>query len=318
MRTFSWIMIIAICFVSGGATCVRQQPPSPFPAAPQVFNEIPSALEISAAINRTSSIRVLSSNSASVKMLSIPKLPELSNATLSLQRDKRFRLNAKLPLIGSGLDLGSNEEVFWFEVPDGALSRTIYWANHEKYRQQLTRAILPVDPTWVMDALGLIQVDPATIVAGPVRRADGRLEIRSALNLPDGMYQRVCLIDPTAGYVTHQFLYAPSGNLVASSEASNHRYYEEENCALPHSVKISLQPAAGPPLVMKIDISSYAINQLLSGDPQVFTMPQTAANAVDLTELNGVVPKPSSVVPASYHRAGRLGPLPLRGTVRTR
>lgn len=314
MRTLSWLLIIAVCFVSGGAACIPKRAPSPFPAAPQVLSETPSAAEVTAAINRTSAMRILSTNSATVEVLSMPMLPKLSNATLSLQRDKRFRLNASIPLlIGSGLDMGSNDEVFWFEVPN-KMSRVLYWAKHEEYRQQLNRAILPVDPTWIMDALGLVQINPATIVAGPVRRTDGRLEIRSALNMPDGVYQRVCMIDPSAGYVTHQFLYAPGGNLVATSEASNHRYYESENCALPHTVKIHLQPAAGPPLSMKIDIGSYAVNQLLSGDPQIFTMPQTAAEAVDLTKMNGMIPS-ETVVPTSY-TTGRLGPMPLRGTVR--
>ncbi|QDT13129.1 hypothetical protein [Planctomycetes bacterium K23_9] len=338
MRTLSWVMIIAVCFVSGGATCARRDVPLPFPPAPAVLTETPSAAQVATAVNRTGRITQLSTNSATVDVLTMPNLPKL-NATMSAQREKNFRLKASLPIIlGAGMDLGSNDDVFWFEVPEG-VSKTLYYANHQQYRQQLNRAILPVDPSWVMDALGLVQIDPALVVAGPVRRADGLLEIRSTMNLPNGMYQRVCLIHPRFGYVTHQFLYAPSGNLVASSEASNHKYYDEYQCALPHSVTLRLQPSVGPPLAMKIDVSSYAVNQLLTGDPQVFTMPTSASNAVDLTQLSAsggaaamnsvsagagssaatrAMPTTSPFnpnAPTAYTASG-VGPMPFRGTVR--
>ena len=113
-------------------------------------------------------------------------MPRLS-ATLNLERERRFRLRASLPIVlGAGIDLGSNDELFWFEVPEG-ISKTLYYARHDQYRQQLHRAVLPVDPTWVMDALGLVQIDPNAVVAGPVKREDGKLEIRSSLNMPDGI-----------------------------------------------------------------------------------------------------------------------------------
>ncbi len=339
MRTLSWLLMIAICFVSGGASCARREVPLAYPPAPTVLNETPSAIDVAAAVNRTSQITQLSTNSASVEVLSMHHVPTL-NATMSAQREKNFRLQANVPiLMAAGIDLGSNDTVFWFEVPEG-ISKTLYYANHEQYRQQLNRAILPVDPTWVMDALGLVQLDPNTIVAGPVRRVDGRLEVRNTMNLPNGIYQRVCLIHPTAGYVTHQFLYAPSGNLIATSEADQFKYYDEFQCALPHQVAIKLQPAVGPELAMKIKISSYAVNQLLTGDPNVFTMPRTASQAVDLTQISAnnatsiddlsavststagpqAMPTTShhiATAPTAYTSSG-LGPMPFRGTVRER
>ncbi len=240
-----------------------------------------------------------------------------SSATLNLEREKKFRLRASLPIIlGAGMDLGSNDEVFWFEVPEG-ISKTLYYARHDQYRQQLNRAILPVDPTWFMDALGLVQIDPNAVVEGPVKRDDGKLQVRSTMMMPNGMYQRVCLIEPSGGYVTDQFLYAPSGTLVAESQASNHVYYEQQQCALPHRVELRLAPAVGPPLAMRIDVGSYTVNQLLSGDPQLFTMPASASQAVDLTTLSGgapmIVPPPTSGAAANYSASAPTA-YPLRGT----
>jgi hypothetical protein len=137
--------------------------------------------------------------------------------------------------------------------------------------------------------------------------------------MPDGVYQRVCFIDPNAGYVTDQFLYAPNGKLIAKSTASQHVYYAEQQCALPHRVELHLAPAVGPPLSMRIEVASYAVNQLLSGDPGLFTMPTSAAQSVDLTTLGSggspLVPAPTIASPIDYSASVDTS-MPLRGMTR--
>jgi len=227
-------------------------------------------------------------------------------------------LRASLPIVmGAGMDMGSNDEVFWFEVPEG-MSKTLYYARHDQYRQQLERAILPVDPSWVMDALGLVQIDPTTVDAGPVRRPDGRYEVSSMISMPNGIYHRICFIDSAAGHVTDQYLYSPSGQLIAESHASRHAYYEQFQCSLPHVVEVKLTPNLGPPLEMKIEVGAYTVNQLLVNDPNVFSIPTSASNMVDLTSLSsetsaGGQPLPSS--PVNYSAQGNPR-YPLRGQFR--
>ena len=286
-----------LLFVCGGATCARQPVANPFPPPPPVnFGETPTLNQVTSVVNRTSAITQLSTNSATVDVLSMPAVPKL-NATMNLQRQKNFRLRASLPLmLGSGIDMGSNEEVFWFEVPEG-ISKTLYFARHDEYQQQLSRSIFPVDPTFLIDALGLVQIDPNTVVAGPIRRADGKLEVRTSRMTPSGMYQRVLFIEPSAGYVTDQLLYNPSGALVAQSSATNHVYYEEQNCVLPHQVTVDLVPAGGPPLSLQIGVSSYTVNQLLSNDPNLFVIPRGASQQVDLSRLSGTLPSVQFPVP---------------------
>ena len=320
MRTLGWIGTLALLFVSGGASCVRRDPAVLFPPPPVVFQTTPSVDELAAAVNRTDAIRELSTNSASVEVLTMT-LPKL-RATLNARRDRDFRMRASLPVVmGMGVDLGSNNESFWFEVPEG-MSKKLYYARHDQYRQNLNRAILPVDPTWIMEALGLVHIDPSTVVAGPVQHPNGKLEVRNTMMMPDGMYQRVCFVEPSAGYVTHQFLYEPGGKLVANSIASDHEYHESVQCALPHTVELHLMPAVGPPLGMKLEIGSYAVNQLLSGDPQLFTMPQIGPDAVDLTTISGGSFAPAAVAPVGYDRpaieysANRIAPLQMRGMTR--
>ncbi len=313
----SWCLpaVGLLCFfVCGGATCSRQTPATIFPPPPPVFQATPTLQELSSTLNRTKAISQLSTNSASVEVLSMPDLPRLG-ATLNLQRDKNFRLRASLPIIFAGIDMGSNTESFWFEVPEG-VSKTLYYARHDQYQQQLSRAILPIDPTWMIDALGLVELDPSNVIAGPITRTDGRLEVRSTQSMPDGVYQKVLILDPKAGFVTDQFLYAPSGNLIARSHATKHAYYASYECSIPHEVEIHLLPSVGPPLSMKIEVGSYAVNQLLSGDPNLFVMPTSAPQRIDLTTLSGGLPAPGFSAnfdrPIEYS-AGLTNPQPLRG-----
>ena len=316
MRSLGWLGILLSCFVSGGATCARREATLPYPPPPIVLYQTPTLDELAGLVNRTAAISQLSSNSATVTVLSMPSVPRLTNSTLHLQRERQFRLRASLPIIlGAGVDMGSNDELFWFEVPEGIGKKTLYYARHDQYQQQLHRAILPVDPTWVMDALGLVQIDPATVVEGPVLRQDGKLEVRSTLSMPDGVYQKVCFIDAGGGYVTDQLMYSPSGNLIAQSTATKHVYYEQVQCPLPHQVELTLSPTVGEPLSMRIEVGNYAVNQLLSGDPNLFAMPQSASNAVDLTTLSAPV---GPIVPSgpSNYSASVPGAYPLRGTVR--
>jgi len=284
------MLAILTLWVAGGATCYRQTRKPAAAPPPEVFSGMPTLEQLAAVMNRTDSITQLSSNSVSVEVPSMSNVPRLS-ATLALNRPREFRMRASIPiLLGSGIDLGSNDQMFWFEVPE-SMTQKLYYARHDQFQRQSVRSILPVDPSWFVDALGLIHLDTTQVVEGPLLRTDGKLEVRSMMPYPDGLYSRVCVIEPTAGYVTDQILYGPNGKMIAGASASNHRYYPESQCALPHLVHVRLIPDNGPPLELKLSIGSYAVNQLLSGDPRLFEMPQTAREQINLAELGGPSPQ---------------------------
>jgi len=291
--------LLFVVFVSGGATCVQRGSQPVFPPPPTILSETPSLDAVIGAVNRTDTVRQLSTNSASIQDLN-GKTPRLS-ATVHLQREKDFRLRASLPIIlGSSLDIGSNQDVFWIEMPE-RMRRTMYFARHDQYAQQLERAVVPVNPAWLIEAIGLVHLDRNLVLQGPVRRTDGLLEIRS--RMPDGIHQRVCYIDPQGGYVTQQLITKPnfSGGetLIAESRTADHRYYEAAQCVIPHQVQIRLLPSAAPEMNLRIEVGQYTVNQLLSGEPDLFVMPQTAGNIQDLTRLSAAptaAPPPSAYV----------------------
>lgn len=300
-----WLLTLLTLQVAGGATCYRQTVPAGHLPPPPVFDSLPTLEQLTEVVNRTDGIGQLSSNSVAMEVLSMSNVPRLS-ATLAIDRPRNFRMRASVPiLLGSGLDLGSNDESFWFQVPEG-MSQTLYHSTHEQFQRQPIRSILPVDPTWISDALGLVHINPSEVVEGPIRRTDGRLEVRTMIPMVDGLYSRVCIIEPTAGYVTDQMLYGPDGRMVAAASGSLHRYYPDQQCALPHRVHLKLLPSDGPPLELRLEIGNYVVNQMISADPQLFAMPSDAARQVDLSLLGS----PSLVPPPSYEERYPAGQLP--------
>ncbi|MEM9644860.1 MAG: hypothetical protein AAF989_07690, partial [Planctomycetota bacterium] len=285
-RALLVVSAVWILFVSGGATCVQQRNIPSFPPPPQVFSDLPSREELVRAINRTDAVTQLSTNSASIQDLA-QNTPKLS-ANVHLRRDRDLRLRAKLPIVmGSSLDIGSNADVFWFEVPDG-MTRRMFFARHDQFQGNLDRAVIPVNPAWLIEAIGLVHIDPNLVIAGPVRRQDGLLEIRS--HMPDGIHQRVCYVDQKGGFVTQQLLTKPlpAGGevLVAESRLGGHRYDETAGCVLPHTIQIRLISAVAPEMHLRIEVGEYAVNQLLSSEPDLFVMPQTAGTIEDLNGLS--------------------------------
>ncbi len=288
-----WFLMLLTLPCAGGATCYRQTAHPQRIPPPEVFTGMPSLEELAEVVNRTDAIGQLSSNSVSVEVVNAGNVPRLS-ASLHVDRPRNFRLRASLPImLGSGIDMGSNDEVFWFQVPEG-MTQTLYHTTHEQFRKRPMRSILPVEPTWIGDALGLVHIDTDEVVEGPLLRTDGRLEVRTMVPMTDGLHSRVCIIEPTAGYVTDQMLYGPDGRMIAAASGELHRFYPDHQCALPHRVRIRLLPDEGDPVELRLDIGDYVVNQLISGDPQLFAMPRDAARVIDLSQLAGgnMVPPP--------------------------
>lgn len=283
-----------IVWTAGGATCHRGQRMSDLNPPPVVFEAEPRIDEVVAAVNRTDAITMMQSTSTTVKLLDSP-VPRL-NASLALERPRRFRLRASLPiLLGASLDVGSNDELFWMRYPDDGVRQTLLYARHDQFQPQMPGSPLPVDPTWLIEALGLVHIDPDLVHHGPVLRGDGQLEVRTWVQTAGGNYNRVLFIDKEHGFVSSQYLYGPDGRLVASATGAEHNYYDEHRVVLPHSVHIHLAASGGsPPVGLQVEIGSYALNQLLGDDPRQFEIPSEGNHqVVDLSRLSGIAAPPS-------------------------
>jgi len=241
--------------------------------APIAFQTTPTLEEITAHVNNNSNkVQQLRAESARISVSGFPTL----QANLALERPKRFRLQGQLTqLTGSEMDIGSNDELFWLWVKRQP-PPTIYFARRDQFARSPARAMLPIEPDWLINALGMVTFDPADQHEGPYQRGENQWEIRTRLSGDHQGMTKSTLVDGSYGWVTAQHVYDAKGQLIASARASDHRQYVE-GIALPATVDVSLPPAN---FKFQLTVPRYVINQPV-GDPQrLWSMPREPGVAV--------------------------------------
>jgi hypothetical protein len=289
-----WLLLICTGLLAlSGASCPQmlQRYTNPLP---RVLPPSPTLEQVIEVVNRNNTqIRSFSTNRASI---SGPGFPSLS-ASVAFERPGRFRLRAGTSF-GAELDLGSNDEVFWFwmkrEQPPA-----VYYCRHDQFAVSHTRQMLPFEPAWLIEALGVAEIDPGLPHQGPTFLPNDRLRIDTILNTPGGPVTKITIIDGSQGWILEQHLYDARRRLLASSIASGHRRDPLTNLVMPTVVEIRC-PAAQ--LAMRIDLGNIEINRL-SGDPaSLWSMPSYPNTPlVDMGDPNFRFPEP----PAQAAAAGR-------------
>ena len=275
-------------------------------------------------------IDVVNNNSARVQSYSttdaridIPGMLGL-RGTIAIERPWRFRLRAGTGLTGPEVDLGSNDELFWVWVRRSQ-PPAVHFCRHDQFALGNARHVMPVEPQWLIDALGLVSFDPGAEHRGPFPRRDGNLEIRSTRSLasgtagPPGPRNKITVIDRHRGWVLEQHVYSATGELLAIATASEHRYDPEMGVSLPRRVAIQMPPAN---LSLTIDLGNFQINQLVGDPAQMWSKPTYAGYPeIDLSPSLQYFPPPvplqgrfQSLPPENDLRLGdlRLGSRPTR------
>ena len=273
----------------------RAEPP------PVLFNALPSREEAVAAINANSArVQSLQSVGATV---SVPGAPAIG-AEIALEKPKSFRFRAGTSLLGPELDMGSNPLLFWFwaaraPVPD------VYYARHDEFTKSRAREMLPIEPTWLIEALGVVEIDPATILEGPIKAGDDRVELRTTMQASAGQFTRLIQIHDKHGYVLEQHLYDQRGQLVASARNSQHEYYHLDGVSLPKRIEVQVPEGQ---MQFQLDISQWSINQAPPEGQTVFELPRSQLSQykfVNLADPNFVPPGGTIPVDASAPRTSQ-------------
>lgn len=280
------------------------------PLAPVAFVGTPTLPQLIQTVNsNTQRIHQLHSDTASVTTAGFPSL----RATLSVERPKRFRLRGKL--FGPELDLGSNDEVFWFWLRSSGQPAVLF-ARHDQFAQSPARQMLPIEPAWIIESLGLVTLDPDARHDGPFPRGNGQVEVRSQIRGSSGDVTRTLVIDPTYGWVTEQHITDPNNRLLASAAASNHRFYPEYAVSLPHRIEVRA-PAANR--TFQIEIGEYYINRPVENPHEMWSLPDIAGQMpINLGNIsagqgesganpsvpNSSVPNYGQASPPAYPRTG--------------
>ena len=270
-RVISRIVLLLLVFCCSGATCSRalRNPFAPVgPPAPEVLQPGATLEQVTAAVNQnTSRVLSYSTNNASITVPGMPSIP-LLRGNIVAQRPHRFRLQASTALTGPEVDVGSGDQEFWFWVRRNE-PPAVYFSRHDQFVGSAAQQAMPIQPQWLLEALGLVEFKPTDRHEGPLLHGNGTLEIRSVMQTQAGTLTKSTVVDARRAWVLQQHLYDSSGTLLASAMARSHRYYPEHGVSLPGQVDIKL-PAAQ--LAMSIDVGTLQLNQLAE-NPELWIKP---------------------------------------------
>ena len=299
------LWLVVLLFTAGGASCPN--------VLHQYVEPIPPVLSQRATLEEV--IRVVNDNSAKIRSfetrsgtISIKNFPDLK-ANVVYEQPRRFRLLAK-SLLGEEVDLGSNDELFWLWVGRNK-PKELYYCRHDRFDTSPARRVIPVEPNWLVAALGLVTFDPRDEQQGPFPAAGGLLEIRTRHRTPAGDLLKVTLVDDRRGWVMEQRLYDAGGRMLASAKTARHHSVSvdgnpDHRAAMPREVRIEWPPAG---LTMTIDLGDVQINPARVSEA-VWTRPNYSGwKNVDLSTMRLPPslerrPPPQRVPPVEY-RGGR-------------
>ncbi|MBI1247147.1 hypothetical protein GC197_04805 [bacterium] len=266
--------ILLVGFACGAGCPQFVHPVDPMYQSPVVFNAPPTMQQLIAQVNlNTQRVQSLESTGATLGLRGFPSI----RAQIYMVPPMKFRMIGETALTGQLLDIGSNETEFWV-WGRGFNSPGLLYARHDEFNRSAAKTMLPVEPSWVAQAMGLPYFDPNDLHQGPYPTATGNYEIRTTLNSAAGQITKVTVIDKQYGYVLEQHMYDAAGQPIASALASNHRYDPSHGVSLPYKVDIRLPQSN---IDFSVSIIGYRINQLTEGTG-TFTRPHRP----DVPEIN--------------------------------
>jgi hypothetical protein len=223
----------------------------------------PTLDDVAWAVNsNTARIRSVTAHSGRII---VPGYPDLK-CDLNFEAPRRLRLRGSL--MGQEVDVGSNDELFWYwlrrEKPP-----VIYYCRHEDFATSTARSLVPFEPDRLVEALGLVTVDPGDRHEGPYQTADGRFEIRTF----QGNAVRVLLLEPARGWVLEEHLFNQAGQPTVSARLSRHRRDPLNDCVLPRTIHLEW-PAMQ--LAMTLELEDVEINLPPENPEALWTMPRPA------------------------------------------
>ena len=163
---------------------------------PPALPPSPTIEQVIQAVNQNNSrIQTFTTNQAALSVPGWPTLP----ASVVFERPGRLRIRGDTGLTGPEIDLGSNDELFWFWVRRNQ-PPAIFFCRHDQFATCPARQMIPIEPKWLIEALGVAELDPRLPYQGPPQLiGPDRLEIRAVRETPNGPTTKITRIDAVPG-----------------------------------------------------------------------------------------------------------------------
>lgn len=171
--------------------------------------------------------------------------PSLS-ANVSVESPKNLRFSAR-SIRGTEVDFGSNSDRFWFWMRANEPDIVLTGSHDGLDRQQAVP--IPFPPSWLMEALGVIPIDPSAVQVLRDPETPDRAKLISADYVQGQQVQRVMLVDLALGQIVEHSLFDADNKLITSAMMSN--FQPSAGVMLPRTIALNC-PEAGSRMTMTI------------------------------------------------------------------
>ena len=260
-------LILFLCFLLLGICCgcsLRKV------QLPEVMKVNPTLDEVISAVNNNSAkVNALSSEDGT---LGVSSSPWTAKCRLAFRRNSNIRLVGNLNMVGPVVDVGSDGEIFWFWFKNQEPNQISYCKLSE-YAQSSMRDQIPVDPVWFPESLGVMKIDSADVVEGPVIDRDNTVKLVLKRTRPEGDYFEYLYLESKTAAVRRLDVRNPVTDEILSVEYDDYQIDPDFGVVLPKKVTISRSLAKER---LFIDLGTLRVN------PQELTLAFTPPDPNEL------------------------------------
>jgi hypothetical protein len=266
------LLLVALATALPGCAWMRNVVgvrPAPVPCvlAPNASKE-----EIVAHLNaNTAKINAWKTDSASISIRGQGPIPISVGASVCVEAPRNFRLKAH-SLAGDEADLGSNPEYFWFWNKRNE-EKYVFRAHHDEPPEKMRRVPIPFQPDWIIEALGVISIDPHAVAMQPGQPGSNTVLLVADKISPQGLkIRKVTLVDTCRGVIRQHAVYdTQSSQLIAQAVLSDYRLDAKTQALLPRQIALDW-PAAQLGMTMtlsQIDVNPARIPEQIWAVPNI-------------------------------------------------
>ncbi len=258
----SWLIgIVLLSFALPGCAWTRfnlRGDPTAFgPRIPCKIPANPTAEELVQVVNQNVD-RLQAWRAGRVK-LRANHMPLTLEADLAVEKGRHLRLVVRHALGGGDeLDLGCNDDIFWFWARRQKPSAVMY-ASHDQLDLVRDNLQIPFEPDWLMEALGVAPVSPEGLTLETISGSRSAARLVSQHELANGRKIRKAItVDTCHGRVLEHSLWdLATGVRLAHAEFSNHRVDPTTGVVMAHHIQLDWPQAD---LSLALDLGPVEIN----------------------------------------------------------
>lgn len=268
----------------GATGCMSMQLWKPRPEiskADPPISRTATSEEILARINENSycefspeGLRSYRCDDARVRMKGVPSSMQ---ASLVVEAPRNLRLRVANPLSGGeAVDIGSNEQDFWFWTKDSQPQNVVV-CSHDQVAAacQVTTLPIPFRPDWLMEVLGVVPISGNDYEVHREREKSPIVELVSTQRTPDQKsVRRIVKVNMQYGVVLEHRVETLEGKLVAKAILSRHFRDPATKLILPREISIDW-PAAGQQMKMSLEFQNVEFNSPKESN-EMWNIPQMA------------------------------------------